>query len=390
LFFIFLLSSLLLLLVTAVWYSIANHTLVKKLILLSFIQVLLKEFFGLFLIVARLEGKAVKYNLVHSTRAILSFGVLYGMAFGLNFDITAVLISTLLIDGIVLAVTLIFGREGVGFSIRSVSRAGLRVLIRFGSIGLASNFLFLLITSSDRYIIALFTDMSTVGIYNQVYNISQLSIVALVTVYFNTINPTLNRVLELHFDKSNALISKYLHAYLLIGLPLVTYLSMFPKEIATILLGPEFRSGYTIMPWIFISAFLYGLFLFIEIKFKFADKLRKIVLGVGVATLLNVIINVAMIPQFGYQWAAISTFIAYVFLVFYFYLQDATGFFNRKKYLREILLILLVVGIQIIADQYLRSVISLSVWQTVLEGIVLYGIYLLIFYKKIRRLKVPI
>lgn len=390
LFFIFLLSSVFLLLMTAVWHSLASHSLVKKLILLSFLQVLVKEFFGLFLIVVRLEGKAVKYNVIHSTRAILSFGVLYGMAFGMNFDITAMLISTLLIDGIILTFTIIFSREGVAFSVRSISREGLRILMRFGSIGLISNFLFLLITSSDRYIIALFTDMATVGIYNQVYNISQLSIVALVTVYFNTINPKLNRELELQFDKSNKLISNYLYVYFLFGLPLVTYLSMFPKEIAYILLGPDFRSGYTIMPWIFTSAFLYGLFLFIEIKFKFADKLRNIALGVGLATVLNVAINFLMIPQFGYVWAAISTLVAYIFLILYFYLQDATGFFNQKRYIREVLLIILVVGIQISVDQYLRSMFSLTVWQTVLEGILLYGIYLLIFYKKIRRLNVPI
>ena len=96
--------------------------------------------------------------------------------------------------------------------------------------------------------------MATVGIYNQVYNISQLSIVALVTVFFNTINPKLNKELEVRFEGANKLLGDYLFAYFLFGLPVIIYLSMFPRQIAHILLGPEFRSGYFVMPWIFISA----------------------------------------------------------------------------------------------------------------------------------------
>lgn len=382
-------ASVLMLVVSGIWYLLADMPLVRNLILLSFFQYFIKEFIGLYLIIIRLEGKALKYNTIHSLRAVLSFGVLYWMAFVLDFRIEAMIISTILIDVLALLFIMIFSREGASFSVNSISKDTLRLLIKFGSVGLVSNFFFMLITTSDRYIIALFTDMPTVGIYNQVYNICQLSVVSLVTVYFNTINPKLNKELEADFKNSARLIQDYLFVFLMFGLPIITYLSMFPREIAFVLLGEEFRSGYVIMPWIFISAYMYGLFLFIEIRFKFADKLKNIAFGVILASVLNIGLNFIMIPRFGYQWAAITTFIAYVFILFYFYSQDAVGFFQNKKYMQKTGLFLLILLLQILADFILRKTFTFQLWQTIVEGLMFLAIYLVLIRNEIRKINIP-
>lgn len=390
LFLIYLGASVFMMLIAFFWYQAAENVLVKQLIVLSFFQFVIKEFIGLYLIVIRLEGKAIKYNVIHSSRAILTFVMLYGMTFGLHYRITSVLSSAILVDLLVLGFMLIFNREKGGFSFRSFSQPTMKVLFKFGSVGLVSNFFFLLITSSDRYIIALFEDMSTVGIYNQVYNISQLSVVALVTVFFNTINPKLNKELEVNFKGANAMISNYLFAYLLFGLPIITYLCMFPRQIAFILLGPEFRSGYFIMPYIFVSGYLYGLFLFMEIKFKFADRLKDIVTAVVLASIVNIAINFVMIPKFGYHWAAISTLIAYVMLVLYFYLQDSAGFFRNAYFTRKLVVFLFILSLQVLFDFWIRTQIDLNIWLTLLEVGIFFSVYLAFNRKTIQGIKLPI
>lgn len=390
LFFIFIGVSFLLLIITVAWYFLADKILVRQLILLSFLQYFTKELIGLYLIIARLEGKTLKYNIIHSLRAILSFGVLYIMAFGYQFRITSMLSSTIVIDVIVLLFLFISNSEKVRVSIKSISRQTLNILYRFGSVGLISNFCFLIISSSDRYIIAMFGDMSTVGIYNQVYNICQLSVVALVTVFFNTINPKLNRELEINFKQSDTLISKYIYVFLLFGLPVVAYLSLFSKELSVLLLGSDFRSGYIIMPYVFSGAFLYGLFLFIEIKFKFADKLKNIAVGVIVAAILNVGLNFIFIPLYGYLWAGITTLIAYLFLVVYFYWQDSAGFFSELQNLRDLLTFLSILIVQITTDKLIRTYYDLNILQTILEGSLFIILYLLLLRKKILKIQIPV
>ena len=382
-------ASVLMLIASGVWYLLAEHPLIRNLIMLSFLQFFIKEFIGLYLIIIRLEGKALKYNVIHSARAVLSFAVLYWMAFVMHYRIEAVILSAIFIDILALLFILLFNREGASISIKSVHKETQGLLLKFGSVGLVSNFFFMLITTSDRYIIALFTDMPTVGIYNQVYNICQFSVVALVNVYFNTINPQLNKELELDFKNSDRLIQDYLFAFLMFGLPIITYLSMFPKEIAFILLGEDFRSGYIIMPWVFISAFMYGLFLFIEIRFKFADKLKNIAVGVILGSILNIGLNFIMIPMYGYHWAAITTFISYLFILFYFYLQDSVGFFRNKTYMRKTVVFILILLVQLVIDYFLRKNYSPKLWQTIAEGLLFFIIYLALIRKDIRKVKIP-
>jgi O-antigen/teichoic acid export membrane protein len=389
-FLIFSGASLLLAIVSGTWYMLTENPLVKQLILLSFVQYLIRELIGLYLIVARLEGKALKYNIIHSLRVLLSFVLLYVMAFHYHFRITSVLTSTIVVDLIVILYLLLLNRERVIISIKNLSRHTLNILFRFGSVGLVTNFCFLLVSSSDRYIIAMFSDMATVGIYNQVYNISQLSVAALVTVFFNTINPKLNKELEINFKNSDILISKYLYVFLLFGLPVVTYLSLFSKEISFILLGEEFRSGFTIMPFVFISAFLYGLFMFIEVKFKFADKLKNIAIGVILASALNIGLNFIFIPVFGFQSAAVTTLAAYLFLLLYFYTQDSAGFVLNRIYVKDTILFLMILSIQVAFDLFLRKLYVISIYQTILEAILLFAIYLLILRKRILKIKISI
>lgn len=382
-------ASLLMLAISGVWYFLADIKVVKNLVLLSFITYFIKEFIGLYLIVIRLEGKALRYNIIHSIRAVLSFTLLYVLTFVYHYRIESVLVSSILVDGVVITIVLLFFHEGERPMFKKLSRKIRMELYRYGSIGLVTNFFFLIIASSDRYIIAMYNDMADVGIYNQVYNISQLSVFALVTVYFNTINPQLNRELENNLENSDGLIQKYLFALMLFGIPIVTWLCMFPRQIAFILLGDEFRVGYQVMPWVFISAFMYGLFLFIELKFKFANKLRNLAIGVIIASILNVVMNFILIPRFGYVWAAITTFFAYVFLLGYFYGQDSIGFFKQNRFIWVLLQALVILALQIVADIFIREHYYLNIGYTLMEVLLFAGIYFLVFRKTMLKIKIP-
>lgn len=388
-FLIFTGASLVMLIITVLWYMLADHVLVRKLILLSFFQFSVREIIGLLLIVSRLEGRTLRYNTIHSLRAVLSFAMMYYLAFGLKADIASMVTGTIVVDMAALLFLVLSNNERIKISFGLISKDTLNILIRFGSLGLLTNFCFLIISSGDRYIIALFGDMSAVGIYNQVYNICQLSVVALVTVFFNTINPKLNRELEINFGEANHLISRYIYVYLLFGLPLVTYLSLFSRQISDLLLGYEFRGGYVVMPFVFTGAFLYGLFLFIEIKFKFADKLRNLATGVILAGIINVGLNFMLIPLYGYTAAGFTTLAAYLFLVVYFFVQDGAGYFSDPRYLRATLCFLFILAIQILLDLFLRKYYDLNIFQTLMEVVLFTAIYLFVFRRKILQSNIP-
>jgi O-antigen/teichoic acid export membrane protein len=144
------------------------------------------------------------------------------------------------------------------------------------------------------------------------------------------------------------------------------------------------------MPFIFISAYLYGLFLFIEVKFKFADKLKNIALGVIIASVLNIGLNFIFIPLYGYQWAAFTTLVAYLFLLLYFYAQDSLSFFKNREQVKTCIGLILLLLIQVGADRILRNYYDLNMWQTIVEASLLFLVFLVLFFRKIVTLKIPV
>ena len=187
-------------------------------------------------------------------------------------------------------------------------------MLGYGSAGLLLNLSILSLSYFDRYIIAFFYELEEVGIYDQVSKISQLSVIALVTIYFNTINPVLFRRLELDFQGSLESMKSYVFTFVFFGVPIVFYLSLFSEELATLLLGINFREGYVMMPYFFMGSFLYGLCNFFELRLKFSNRIKKLSLIALCIASINIVLNIFLVRSFCYQWAAFTTLISYVIL----------------------------------------------------------------------------
>jgi O-antigen/teichoic acid export membrane protein len=205
--------------------------------------------------------------------------------------------------------------------------------------------LFLLV-SGDRYLIAYFSDYDHVGIYNQTYNIGQLSIVALFTVISAALNPSLISELNKKPFDSDQKLYDYLYISVYLILPLTFLFSLFSKEITRILLGKDFREAWNILPLIFFSAFFSGANHFAVIKIKFTNKLRLLIIDSISAAALNIVLNLILIPLYGYKIAAATTFIAYVYLfIILFYHAGLNPFANRETGRKLVRIILILTGL---------------------------------------------
>ncbi len=239
--FLYLVSFALVALVSLGWYIWSAEDLARELIMYSFLQLVLNQLVLFYLVVLRLEGKAQWYTVFQSFRALAGLLAAIFMVFVLDLGITALVSSMVLIDLISLLLLGFFNPARVKISVKEVSKPVWKELLVYGGVGLILNISMLTLSYSDRYVIALYDDLDAVGIYDQVYKVSQLSVMALITIYFNTINPVFLRVLENRKEASVEYLRKYLTGFLLFGLPLVFYLGMYAQELSQVLLGPAFR-----------------------------------------------------------------------------------------------------------------------------------------------------
>lgn len=385
--FLYFLAIVALLFISLVWYNLSYSELTNELIFYSFFQIIFNQLFLYYMVVIRLKGKAVFYTIFQTIRAIISVAVALILVFWLEFNISALVLSLVLIDFLAVLFLIILNPAKIKFNIKLIEKENLKELITYGGVGLILNLSLLLITSSDRYIIYLYGNLDLVGIYDQVCKLSQLFVAALVTIYFNTINPTLLKELENNFENSGRLIQKYMQVFIIYGLPLIFYLSLFSKDISNIFLGEEFREAHSIMPFVFLGAYLRGFSNFYELRLKFSNKLKKLSLIALSMAGLNIILNFIFVGMYGYKWAAVTTAFTYIFLVLILNYFDSSLLSVYKTKLYKILLILV---LQVIVFYALSSIFEMNIYKKVFLSLIFLFIYYQSFKKQFKEIRIPI
>ncbi len=390
LFFLFLLGLFLLIVITSFWYTISEHYLTKQLIFYSFFHLIINQLFLYYMVVVRLQGRASFYTIMNSLRSCISLVLALLLVFIHKVDIVALVISLVITDALIILLLAIINPANINLKFGVLSKIILKRLLNYGLAGLIINIGFLVITTSDRYIIAWLTNIENVGVYDQVYKIGQLSILALVTIYFNTINPALLNKLEVDYNNSIELIRKYIKAMFLYGFPIVIYLGLFSKEISDILLGEEFRSGYTIMPFVFLAAYIYGISNFYELRLKFSNKLKRLGLIVISTALLNVVLTFIFVYFYGYKFAAITTLLVYLVLITAFHFYDKSVLRTNSNQRITIVKVLVVLGAQVLLFVIANQQFNMSLFYSILLGLCFIIVYFVIFRKEILAIKIPI
>jgi O-antigen/teichoic acid export membrane protein len=377
-FLLFLAASAVLMLVSVAWYILAGGKEIRSLVVPAFSFLFTNQIFSVLLVIYKIQGKALIFNLFQALQAVFSFLLILLLIFHLDAGINAIFIGQAGVNLLLTIILLVLNRSILGeISVSSLSAGFIRKMMHYGFVGFISSMGIFILISSDRYVIALFQDVSRVGIYNQVYQVGQVSVYFLVTVFFNTITPGFNKLLTGFSKESEKQLMNYVNAFVLLILPLTFYVSIFARQVAEFLLGKEFRQGFAIIPWIVISSFLYGLTLFNETKMKFEHRFRPVLWGVIIACLLNAALNFMFVPLWGYSWAAVSTFVAYLFLFIFYYVKDDFPYLRDKGLIRIILISLTVLLLEKGIDMIIRNgfSIDLNKWLTLLEGAVFLGIY---------------
>lgn len=365
------------------WAQFQDNALISRLIILIFLQTFLNQLVSFVLIIIRLENKSGLYNTIHSIRAIFSFLVQLLLTFQYNFRIEAIPIATMVTEFLILVVLIKPISKNVTINFKKIKKKILFEIGKYSIPGIVTNLGILLLTSGDRYIISIFCDMSQVGIYNQIYNFSQISIMALVQVFFSVINPDFLKALEYHPEKISKYLYQYYKYYLILLLPIVFYISLFARPISVIFFGEDFREGYDMIPYVAFSAFINGFILFRDNKFKFEKKYKLVIIGFIIATVTNIALNFILIPLYGYKMAALTTLISYAVLYLYYYIKDDVKLTYNKPYLIIAGKTIMLLTVQAVIDFIIRKlfVIETNILFSIIEGVIFLSVYVLIIIK---------
>jgi len=177
---------------------------------------------------------------------------------------------------------------------------------------------------SDRYMLAFLGSSRDVGIYSANYSIVSAGLGLLTTPLLSAAHPIIMNMPYTEKSEKREIentISFFSNLYMMLSVPLVFFVTAFHREIAIFLLGEEFRSGSTIIPILFIGTLFWNLAMFGHKGYEITEKTRTMLLFVFIAAVVNIILNLLLIPSSGYRGASLATMVSmmlYPLLIFIF------------------------------------------------------------------------
>jgi O-antigen/teichoic acid export membrane protein len=245
--------------------------------------------------------QAVLYVMLVPAFVVFGLGIV-GAAFGYLINLVFVsLISTYYV------------LRDIGVTLPSF--AELKAYLKYGLPFVPSSVSNWALNVSDRYIITFFLGVAWVGYYSPGYSLGMT-----ITIIATPLLILLPTAVYEHYDANRIAEVKTIMRYsvkyfLAVAVPAAFVLSILSKPILMVLSTPEIATnGYLITPFTALSAVLFGVFSILSIVLTFEKRTAVIGTMWILAAVLNIGLNLVLVPYWGIMAAALTTLLGYGFV----------------------------------------------------------------------------
>lgn len=168
---------------------------------------------------------------------------------------------------------------------------------------------------ADRFMIGSMLGISYVSPYAVAYDFVQLTIGPMMNIFILTAFPNIVKQFDnQNYADANADLERLGSNLLISGLPLVFLISILSGDLSKFILGAEYqRDAAMLMPWLAASIFV-GVFksYFLDVVFQLHHETKYLGAIAALMAIVNVVLNIILLPRFGIIAAAWSTLLAFL------------------------------------------------------------------------------
>ena len=302
----------------------------RSIIVLAVVILWVQAFFEINQQIYISDLKPLIYGLFATARALITlllasmlllaeldfYGLLVAIIFGLSFPV------------------LVWGRSAWrGISFSHVDKELLKTLIMYGLPLSATLALSFIISSSDRLMLGWMQGAEQAGLYSVGYDLASFTLTLLMMVVNLAAYPLAIRVLEQDGNEAaKKQLSQNFTFLFSIGTGAATGLTLVAPNLCSIILGEDYsESAVMLIPWISFAALIAGMKSY---YFDLGFQLGKNTIGqtwvVLFAALLNVFLNLILIPRYEFMGAVYATLLSYMIATL------LSGFYGRRWFILPI------------------------------------------------------
>jgi O-antigen/teichoic acid export membrane protein len=170
-----------------------------------------------------------------------------------------------------------------------------------------------ILDSADRIILQWFMSAKEVGIYSAGYTLANQSMVIIFQGIILATEPVMVNLYESsRMTQVRRVLEDSARVYLIIAIPAIVIIIVFAENIGSLIFGPMFLSASLVLPWIAGGVFCYGLGQLFSKPFELRKQTSRLLWILLPSCVINIGLNLALVPRFGMIGAAQATFGAYV------------------------------------------------------------------------------
>ncbi len=212
---------------------------------------------GLTLIFFRMQRKIGLYTALNLSRNALQVGLIV-TAILMGYKLTGVIAAVIASGALFLVINLSIILRQTGFRLPRFSN--IKSYLRWGVPLTLNPAMLWIIQVSNRYIVSYFLGVAAAGIYSAAYAIANYAAFIpspLGIVLYPTIIKSYE---EEKIDETRKYLKYSLKYFMMIAIPSAFGLSILAKPLLSILTGPEFVAGNTVVPFVAFGTVLFGFY----------------------------------------------------------------------------------------------------------------------------------
>lgn len=263
----------------------------------------------------RAEQRVKFYAGISTTTLVVSLPLALILVFGFLLGVEGIYIGSICMLGSVLLFIIWLLRRQKKLILSAFSFGFLIEAIRFGLPLVPAELANMISNIGDRYVLQLFLGSQAVGFYAVGYGMT-LHLKSLLTLMMFAVTPMYLEIWEKHGrERTEKFLNTVLDYYLMLAIPGIILFSFFGDEIMILLASSKYDGARGLLPYLAAPLVLHGAISIYTAGLYIHKKTNLILYFTFGAGVLNVILNIILIPIMGIVGAAIATLISYVFLI---------------------------------------------------------------------------
>lgn len=289
----------------SVWlFKTTDYRLHIGLILLSTALGFINALFYMVLRFERMSKQVVTLNIV--SLILSSLSIVFFLVW-MKLGVLAPILGGLLNQSVVFVVLFVMVRKNLvlGYSARE-----LKIQIPFGVQAVIIGVAYYSFDWLNRFFINKYCSLGDVGIYSLGYQIGMVVNILLILPFSQIWAPM--RMQYRNDVNADEFYRKMLTYYFLAGFMITVPISIFSREIITILAGKkEYIDSCRVVPFVMFGMMIYGAVNIIDNGIYFSRKVVYHAYIFWITSLISLALNYLLVPRFGYMAAAVIILISY-------------------------------------------------------------------------------